>query len=1001
MAAFLVVMFALIIPALTAEAKVEKKGWIMGSIIDSESGDPIIGASILIVGTTNGAASDLDGNYMIKEVMPGTYMLMISSIGYTGTKVDSVMVIEKSPTIISISLDPAYITGKKVTVTAKAVSSSEANLLRQRQKATTISDAISAEEISKSGSGDAAEAMTHVTGASVVGGKYVLVRGLGGRYSNASLNGATMPSSDPDQQSVQMDLFPTGLLDNVTVEKTFTPDKPGDFSGGSVDLRTRELPEALSLSFSSSLGYNSNTTGNEGFLSASHGKYDWLAFNDGYRSQPSELENETLLNYRPISGTLEDGLEFDKVHKSFNSSMDYQLRRPPMKQGYAFTFGNNYLIGERPLGLLASLTYNHDYSFYDDGVVARYDLTEVDAPVLEKEFVMPDTKGKEEILWGGLANANYSMHQNHKLSAQFVYNRKGEQEARLIHGKLDGSTNGYYQERSIIYNEQHVGSFQLSGEHFVKPFKMNWQASYSSTSNNEPDARFFQNGFGVEPRINAETGDTLGYDTLYTVVSTGGTYKPTHFFREIEEFNREISMDIEMPMFRRYNRDTGLKFGTRYLNKERENRERRFDINYNVPTDYDGVPDNFVAPDNMGIDWENTRMRFDVAIDSAFGDYILDSIEIFPGFYFVDTLGRDTLVWDTTDIDTTYYFAYNNWINESALTKANNNYDGTQNIFALYGMLEFPVMDRLNFVGGVRYETTDMSITSSSIGSDEGLINAHDWLPSLSFIYALTDKMNVRLAYGRTLARPTMREKSRAITYEFMNGLIFNGNPDLKRTLIDNYDIRWEMFPGPREILAVSGFYKRFKDPIERALWGNNNDIVYLNVSRAIVYGMELEIRQGLGKFWSGLENFSLDGNFTLTHSRINIPEVEMGKRLYYDSSASDTRPLQGQSPYLINASLSYTNYKSKTASTLSFNVFGRRLSEVMRGGMPDVYEKPRPALDFTFTQGLFSSLNLKLTARNILNSKNSKVIEYKDVEYIFRENSTGRSVSFGLTYKI
>jgi len=990
--------------ALINGAEAATDGWVMGSVIDAESGDPIIGASVMLVGTTSGAASDLDGNFMVKNIEPGTYKLMISSIGYVQTTIEEVIIYEDSPTVLNIALDPALITGKKITVTAKAMKNTEANLLRQRKKATTISDAISAEAISKSGSGDAAEAMAHVTGASVVGGKYVMVRGLGGRYGNASLDGAAMPSADPDQKAVQMDLFPTHLLDNVTVEKTFTPDKPGNFSGGSIDLRTKDMPEALSLAFSSSVSYNSNTTGNSDFLSASRGQYDWLAIDNGYRDLPDEIENAESIGYRPRSGTLDEGLAYDEVNKAFTSDFNQIKRSAPMNQSYSFSFSNNYMVGERPMGVLASLTYSHKYSYYDDGIVARYNLTEVNAPELDEEFVMPDEKGTEEVLWGGMAKTSYSLHQNHKLTAQFVYNRQGTQEARYIVGRVSGSTRGWYEERSIQYTEQHVGSFQLKGDHFVNPLnlRLNWHASLNSTSRSDPDGRYFTNGFGLDPILNAETGDTLGYDTVYTVINTGGVWNPTHIYRDISEVNREIKLDASTPLAKMNGQNLNFKFGFAYLNKERENRERRFDIYYNAPIDYDGNPDNFADPDNMGIDWENTEMDFEnVEIDSLFGDIIVDSVQIAPGWWFVDTLGWDTLTWDTVSADTVYDFEYIKWIDESALTREKNNYDGTNNILGLYAMFEVPVRSYLRFVGGARYETTDMSISGPGITDEEGLIDAKDVLPSASFILAMRENMNMRLSYGRTLARPTMREKSSAYSYEFFNGLIFNGNPDLKRTLIDNYDIRWELFTGPGEILAVSGFYKYFRNPIERSLWGQNNDVRYVNVDRATVIGAEFEIRENLGRLWSKLDKFRLDGNLTLTYSKINIPDDEMISRLAFDSSASDTRALQGQSPYLVNLALSYDNYKSRTTATILLNVFGRRLSEVMRGGMPDVYEKPRTMVDFTLAQNIYRGLKFKLSAKNILNEKVTKVIDYKDVEYVFRENSTGRSLSVGLSYKL
>jgi outer membrane receptor protein involved in Fe transport len=295
-----------------------------------------------------------------------------------------------------------------------------------------------------------------------------------------------------------------------------------------------------------------------------------------------------------------------------------------------------------------------------------------------------------------------------------------------------------------------------------------------------------------------------------------------------------------------------------------------------------------------------------------------------------------------------------------------------------------------------------MEIKSDAIDNEKGsgLIDDGDWLHSISFTYAMSKKMNLRLSYGRTLARPTFKEKSKSVHYEFFLGLIENGNPDLKYTKINNFDLRWECFNGPGKLFAASLYYKHFTDPIERVLWGNNNDITWENVSNAEVYGIELEVRQDLGWLSRKLENFKFDGNFTLTHSQIDIPEEEMISRLYFDSSASGTRQLQGQSPYLLNLGLTYSNFERTTIASVQYNVFGKRLSEVGRGGMPDVYEYPFPMLNATLKQKIWGGISLKLSAKNLLNSKVSKRIEYKGNEYTFREYPTGRSISVGLSYK-
>jgi TonB-dependent receptor len=971
----IVLLVALLtITGLLASDASAKSGKIIGNIVDSETGQPLIGASVYIKDTKMGAATDLDGNYVINRVPPGQYIVIVSSIGYDQVTVEEVLIAEGESFPLNVTMQPKQLEGEKIVVKAKALQNTEANLLRQRQKSITVSDAISAEAISRAGSSDAADAMTKVTGASVVGGKFVYIRGLGGRYGNARLNGTMIPTPDPEQQSVPMDLFPTNLLDNVVIEKTFTPDKPGNFSGGSVDLRTKDLPDALTLSLSASASYNENATFNSNFLSAPRGSRDWLAYDDGMRDIPTPLENDET-NIPTLTEAINDidsALALEDLTRAFTSTMKPIKREAPLNQSYAFSFGNSYILGDRPLSLLTSLTYNHSYSYYDDGKAGRWTLSGGNASVLSKDYLLDDYKGTEEVLWGGLLSLNYPVHQNHKFSTRYIYNRQGKHEARFLVGEVPKDAivgDQWFEHRAIQYKAQTVGSLQLEGEHYLKPLRLDWKAALTESTRNEPDLRNFSDDVNqfVED-IDPETGDTT-YSYAY-YVSQNYYSLPIRFYRDIKESNREGQLDINFPITKMNGQDLKLSFGTSYLRLKREVAETKFLF-------------------------QNSATAIQLRGDSTNPD------EADPNSYF----GDDVVGFiDSTQSGYPPRWHYNIGTVVIRSLDPRNNYDGQQEVFALYGMYNMRILPDLNFVGGVRYETTEMSISDALVDTAEinlGLIDEDNWLPSVSLTYNPIENMNFRLAYGRTLARPTIRELSPMMTQDFDKGFIFIGNPDLVHTLIDNYDLRWEWFTGPGEILAVSGYYKRFRDPIERTIISNNFEVKYKNVPRASVYGVELEIRESLGLLAAPLRNFSIEGNLTLTKSKVNIGDYELNIRRHFDSTASATRELQGQSSYLLNLNLSYSSYNSGTSAALLYNVFGDRLSEVSEGGTPDVYERSRPQLDFTLSQKILGGLTFKISAKNLLDSKVRKTIEYKGVEYIFQEYSKGRSFSFGLSYKI
>ena len=248
---------------LFSTATAQDTGSIAGVVIDGDFGDSLIGANVVLEGTLLGTSTDLEGRYRIDDIPVGVYTFKYSYIGFQTTYVADVEILNGKTAKIDVTLaSESFELQGEVVVEARAIRNNESVLLKDRQKADGVSDAISAEAISRSGSGDAAAAMSKVTGASVVGGKYVYIRGLGDRYTNTTLNGSNLPSADPDRKAFQLDLFPTALLDNIVTLKTFTPDRPGDFSGGLVDVEEMggQLPQQVELAQNFPNPFNPSTT---------------------------------------------------------------------------------------------------------------------------------------------------------------------------------------------------------------------------------------------------------------------------------------------------------------------------------------------------------------------------------------------------------------------------------------------------------------------------------------------------------------------------------------------------------------------------------------------------------------------------------------------------------------------------------------------------------------------------------------------------------------------
>ncbi|MEQ9266415.1 MAG: carboxypeptidase-like regulatory domain-containing protein [Balneolaceae bacterium] len=275
-------LFLLLALTFSTNLLAQSQGKIVGTVVDAETGETLIGVNVVIEGSLQGTATDIDGNYTIRKVNPGTYNLIVSYLSFATQTITGVIVGDGETIKLDITLQPESEFLDEIVVQADAILNSEAGLLRQRQKSIAFSDAISSESISKTGSGDAAGALKKVVGASVIGGKYVYVRGLGDRYSTAHLNGSELPSADPDKNAFQLDLIPSNVIENIVTVKSFTPDKPGNFSGGLVDVTTKDFPERLLFNFSTSVGYNSRTTFKDG-LGSERSSTDLIGFNTDRR----------------------------------------------------------------------------------------------------------------------------------------------------------------------------------------------------------------------------------------------------------------------------------------------------------------------------------------------------------------------------------------------------------------------------------------------------------------------------------------------------------------------------------------------------------------------------------------------------------------------------------------------------------------------------------------------------------------------------------------------
>lgn len=944
-----------------SEWAIAQSAIIRGKVTDGESGEVLLGATVrLLQGETmkGGAYTDLEGAYAINTV-PGDYTLIISYVSFISdtlqvTAAEEAVVFNETLLFQNMQVRKDL----EVVITARRDQASTVTLYNQKRNSINAIDGVSVDLIKRTGDPNVAAAMQRITGVTVEGGKYVYVRGLGDRYSKATLNGSEIPSLDPSRNTVQMDIFPSTLIDNIIVYKNFTPDLPGNFSGGLIDVKTKDFPDRFNLNFSTSLGFNTQATFNEDYLTGQTGDTDWLGMDDGTRELPAFITDVAspvagegrLIPFQTFSGADTEVINaIDGASKSFSAPIYPGTERAGINQNHQISIGDQFKLGGKPFGYIASLTYRSDFDYYDGGAVGRFKNTSSVNNISERlntELDLVDQRGGRDVLWGGLIKLSYKPSTDHKFSFNFMHNQSGSASARFMDGEIPSDDEAlFYQTRVTGYIERKLDIFQLQGSHAfgeAKRFKMDWIGSYTLSSQDEPDLRFFSNDF-------LDINGTRLYDIQPNLYPP-----PNRFFRELSETNYDLKLHFTQAITLG-EREGNIKFGGAYTGRDRDFEELRFEFREGPGAEkYNGNPAEYFSPGNLGafVPEGSNFVRYRVYIQDA--------------------------------------------------SEARNAYKGEQTIFAAYAMAELPLNEKLKTIFGARFESTDATTISSDPDLADGELDLNDVLPALHFIYAMKENMNLRMGYSRTLARPTFREFSPFTSFDFVGDFLLSGNSDLERTFIDNFDVRWAWYPTPQEVLSASVFYKNFTDPIEKVIEirAANLELSYQNVPSAEAYGIELEFRKTLEFLSPALANFQLGGNASFIRSRVDINEEELQLIRSVDPDREEQRPLYGQSPYAFNAELAYVNDEPLGLRvSLSYSVFGERIA-VVGGANPDIYEQPRGLLNLSVRKA-FGPFAVQVRASNLLNPEYKQIQTYKDVEYIYQNYKVGQSFSVSLSYNI
>lgn len=931
-------------------AALAQTGTIRGKVTDQETGEELIGSTVLIKGTTKGSATDIEGNYAITNVEPGTYELQFTYISYQNKIISEVVVKAGEVTVINVPLSTDSQQLEEVVVTAEVIRDTDAALVTVKRKSANLLDGISSETFKQIGDSDAASAIKRVPGVSIQGGKYVYVRGLGDRYTKTILNGMEIPGLDPDRNSIQMDIFPTNVVDNIIVKKSFTADLPADFTGGIVDVEIKDFPEEKSMSISGSMGVNPSMHFNENYLTYDGGSTDFLGFDDGTRDIPfssqSNLPREGLASSNPQLAQ-----ELATYTSAFNQTFAPTTGTSMPNFSLGLSAGNQINKPNYSIGYNSAISYRNNTTFYENVIDNSLYEKNADASVNELDLDRQRTGdiGSNNVVLSGLAGVAVKTDAS-KIKLSMLHIQNGESTSnRIIEENFLQSLNK--SERfAIQYTQRSITNAILAGEHVFNgsSLRLDWKVTPTISSIQDKDVR--------------QVPFTIEGEAKEIQPSEGGN--PRRLWRNLDEQNLSGKFSLTKE-FELNGNTSKVSVGSAYTFKNRDFTVENFDFLVANESDvnFGGDANNILAPENI--------------YDNGTGTYV-------TGTY-----------------------------------QGSNSYSGEINNFGAFISGELALTENFKAIVGLRVEQFRQLYTGGDqdwFNSNGGqgiyyrnteILNSIKPFPTANLIYNLSENANLRASFARTIARPSFKEKSIAQIFDPLSNTFWIGNIDLIESDINNFDLRYEYYFRGGQTIALSTFYKTFQNPIEVVVVNQNtpDQFTARNNGDATVYGVELEAKKNLGFISPTFENFSANINASYIKSELEMDDVEYEARannLRDGEELERTRDMQGQSPYLINAGLSYNNFDNGFEGSLYYNVQGPSLARVGIGNIPDLYNDPFHSLNASIKKNLGpeSKTSVQFRVDNLLNDKvETTYRSFEAADQISSSRAPGRTYTIKLAY--
>jgi len=926
-------------------------GTIRGMVVDQSSGAPVVEAIIEVVGTPIRTRTDLDGRYLLR-VPPGTYELRVIAPLYRGVRIRELLVRANQASTADAALEPAGAAGiDTVEVVATAQRATEAAQLARRKSEAVVSETISREAMKKTVGSGASDIVKRLPGLVVRDDRYVVIRGLGDRYVGALLNDTRLPSPDPFRRAVPLDLFPVDFLDDLAVYKTYSPNLPGDFVAGLVALALRDLPDKLEYSLGLRGGINVPQTTGQDFLTYRGSPLDNLTLGTRYRDSPATTPPFPV-------GDLPERQQFT-VARGFKNIWSFNKSDAPPNYGGNFSLGNRW----GPVGFQLGGIYSNEYRQANDGIRRSFRNPQGSTAGAEDNVEVIDDffdvdQGRQTVKLGGVLTTGWEISDRHQINVRTLVNRFGTDTVQRELGIVENQRNTKPQELSrqwfLNYVVEQLALGQVAGAHDLGWSRVDWRSALSLTTRNEPDTRYVAYQ-GTAGKFGFSTDLPLSGNRINNLT---------------REWLSDSMVDFTLPFTTRLpftdvwrGLPAKFKFGPAYSYRKRTFDQRRF-----VFSASDQTQDLRQPP-----------------------EYLFRADQLAPGLASL-----------------------------SEATRVSDSFTATQEIIGGYGLFELPIVrDRLRVQGGARVEYSlirlDTGVRNTFSGGpntppvcpgvDLGVdcfarftIKTVDPLPAVNLVYSPLNDMNVRLSWSQSVSRPEFRELAPAEFPAQRGARSSFGNPLLVPAAIESWDVRWEWFFSPLELVSISGFRKSLDQPIEKVsiLAGPAIAETWLNAGSGRLTGFEFEARKNLGFLHRWLDPFNFEVNAAYIDSKVTIPKTRVFGLETLQTSAE--RRMLDAAPYIVNASLEYARPDLFTARLLYLTV-GPTLSTGGSVGVPDTIFERRNQVDAVLTVPLKAwtgqPLSLRITAENLLNDPFVFTVGGQPL----RRSTAGVKMSFGVSY--